>query len=307
MSRGLRSGCVVVLACAMAAPFWAMPPAAASGEGTPVILVHGYEIDSGADCASVWGDLKQFFVSHGWTGPLVAVAYYVHDVHCDATIDDDGSHTVHYPSGHEGDGHTTDTNIRHLGYHLAWWIYDHYTQSGQCVDAIGHSMGGLIIRYAVAQVENGNADFPPSLCVEDVVTLGTPHAGTPLTWFCGTTECVQMRGNVQCDGSTASPFIQWLRANARDPDGTGGTQWTLLGSYSDVDVPADCAVGNMAAYGKTKYLPSSAIGHSDYLHRTSTDDTADVVYKKGPSGWIVDLSAPWPLRWSRLALARATW
>jgi len=181
------------------------------------------------------------------------------------------------------------------------------TQAGECVHAVGHSMGGLIIRSAVAQVEAGNADFPPSICVNDVVTLGTPHAGTPWAWACSTTECVQMRGNLECVGSSASLFIKWLRANAWDPDGTGGTQWTLLGSYADLDVPADCAVGNMRSYGKTKYLPWSGVGHTNYLHLLSTDDTADVVYKKGAADWILNLSAPWPLEWTGLALSRSTW
>jgi len=89
------------------------------------VLVHGYEADDGADCATVWGDLKNLFAQEGWTGTVVSVGYYVEDVNCDASIDDAGSHSLHYASGHQGDGHTTGTNIRHLGYHLAWWIYDH--------------------------------------------------------------------------------------------------------------------------------------------------------------------------------------
>jgi Putative serine esterase (DUF676) len=294
---------VGVLAIVVTGPRFAVASVASS----PVILVHGYEADSGADCTRVWNDLRSFFQSKGWTGPLVSVAYYVGDINCDVTINEDGKHDVHYAAGHEGDAHTTQTNIRHLGYHLAWWIYDQYTRNGRCVDAIGHSMGGLIIRYAIAQVENGNSDFPPSLCVRDAVTLGTPHAGTPLTWACGTTQCVQMRGNLACDGSTASSFIRWLRDNAWDPDGTGGTQWTLLGSDADLDVPADCAVGNMGAFGRTRYLLSSGVSHTEYLHLTSTDLSADVVYKKGSSGWTFDFSAPWPLAWARLALGQATW
>ena len=304
-SYRLRYAIVLLVTAAM--PFWASSPAMAANVATPIVLVHGYQVDNGTDCAKVWGDLKAFFASQGWNGSLVSVGYYVNDVNCDASINDDGSHDTHFPSGHVSDGHTTATNIRHLGYHLAWWIYDHYTASGQCVDAVGHSMGGLIVRYAVAQVQRHNSDFPPSLCLHDVVTLGTPHAGTPGAWACGTTECAQMRGNLQCDGSTASLFIRWLRGHAWNPQSTGGTQWTLLGSYADVDVPADCAVGNMGAYGKTKYLPWDGVSHTDYLHITTNDYNADVIYKKDGFGWSTDLSAPWPLEWTRLALGLNNW
>jgi hypothetical protein len=283
------------------------PSAFAADQSRPVIFVHGYEADSGADCGGIWTDMKNAFVAAGWTGPLIDVGYYVHDAGCDASINDDGSHSVHFPSGHSSAGHTTGTDIRHLGYHLAWWIYDKYTLNGVCIDAVGHSMGGLILRYAIAQVENANPDFPRSICVEDAVTLGTPHAGTPWAWGCFTLECSQMRGNLWCDGSTASAFIQWLRSFAWDPDGTGGTQWTLLGSDADADVPANCALGNMAAYGRTKYLLSSGVAHGEYMHLTQATDTADVVYVKGSSGWVTAYSAPWPVKWSRLALDSTTW
>jgi hypothetical protein len=251
--------------------------------------------------------MKASLVNQGWTGPLIDIAYYVNDRGCATSINQDGSHRDHYPSGHSNGAHTTETSIRHLAYHLAWWIYDHYGRSGQCVETVGHSMGGLIIRYAIAQVENRNPDFPPSICVENVVTLGSPHAGTPWAWGCSSWECVQMRGNLRCDGSSASAFIRWLRAYAWDPDGRGGTQWTLLGSQADVAVPSNCALRNMAAYGRTKYLLSSGVGHAEYMHLTNENDTADVTYKKGSSNWRTDYTAPWPVKWSRLALAEMNW
>ena len=288
-------------------PLGAATPSHATASAEPVIFIHGYESDAGADCTAIWGDMKRWLKGAGWSGDLVTVGYYVNDTRCDASISDDGSHSVHHASGHIGSGHTTGTNVRHLGYHLAWWVYDHYTSQGQCVDAVAHSMGGLILRYAIAQVENRNADFPPSLCVQDAVTLGTPEAGTPWAWGCLTLQCRQMRGNLECDGATASPFIQWLRSNAWDPDGTDGTQWTLFGSYADQDVPADCAVWNMRAFAKTRYLLTSWIRHAEYMHLTNSEDTADAEYKKGSSGWVTDYGAPWPVKWSGLALAGRTW
>src|SRR6266542_5414392 len=129
--------------------------ASAADQSKPVVFVHGYENDSGANCDVVWNDMKDALAAQGWTGPLIDVAYYVNDTGCGGSINQDGSHTAHYASGHSGGGHTTGTNIRHLGFHLAWWIYDHYGKSGQCIEAVGHSMGGLIIRYAIARAARG--------------------------------------------------------------------------------------------------------------------------------------------------------
>ncbi|MFJ2591339.1 esterase/lipase family protein, partial [Streptomyces sp. NPDC087538] len=50
-----------------------------------------------------------------------------------------------------------------------------YSAKGQTVDLVGHSMGGLIIRAALAGYAKGDPTWPDTLYVEDVVTLGTPH------------------------------------------------------------------------------------------------------------------------------------
>src|SRR6266540_4302389 len=87
----------------------------------------------------------------------------------------------------------------------------------------------------------------------------------------------------------------------------GGSQWTLLGSQADLTVPSNCALRNMAAYGRTKYLLSSGVSHAEYIHLTSENDTADVSYKRGSSDWTTDYTSPWPVKWSRLALSETTW
>jgi triacylglycerol esterase/lipase EstA (alpha/beta hydrolase family) len=89
-----------------------------------------------------------------------------------------GSHAAHWPgtsAAHVNGKHTRNAHIRHLGYHLAWYIWDQYTSKGYTVQIVAHSMGGLMARYAISKVESGAADFPPYLYVEDVVTAGTPH------------------------------------------------------------------------------------------------------------------------------------
>lgn len=66
-----------------------------------------------------------------------------------------------------------------------------------------------------------------------MVTSGTPHAGTRAAIPCAVTvvECAQML--------PASGFLTGLGHN---PQGVGGTDWTLVGSSGDEVVPARSAV-----------------------------------------------------------------
>ena len=87
-----------------------------------------------------------------------------------------------------------DTNypIEKLGYHLAWYIYQNYTLQGKPVDLLGYSMGGLIIRSAIAQTLSqassgcskhvataaGLGPLPPQLFISRIATISAPHDGT---------------------------------------------------------------------------------------------------------------------------------
>src|SRR5439155_25572805 len=130
-------------------------------------------------------------------------------------LDDHGDHRMHFGGAGEHIKvggvwrHTNETDIRHLAYHLAWTIYDLYASRGVAVEAVGHSMGGLMIRYAIAQVQGGNPDFPPSLMIAHAVTLGTPNGGDLHAQSCDLQECVQMR--------PGSAFLRWLDRWARNP------------------------------------------------------------------------------------------
>lgn len=53
---------------------------------------------------------------------------------------------------------------------------DLYREYGESVNVIGHSMGGLSTRWAVEQEDADTS-------VDTVVTLGTPHQGSPYAWF----------------------------------------------------------------------------------------------------------------------------
>ncbi|HYV00871.1 MAG TPA: hypothetical protein VEM93_00790, partial [Actinomycetota bacterium] len=163
-------------------------------------------------------------------GPLDSLGFYALDSKCDDTIDHDGSHDRHFGNNNwwqpgrynhswlDASSHSADTPLEHLGYHLAWYIYDHYTVDGQTVDLVGHSMGGLIIRYALTKAEEHDPDFPPGLLVEDIVTLETPHGAPPCR------SCAAGRNNAG-NSSPAHPSSSRSDRTRRGPAGPIGRPW----------------------------------------------------------------------------------
>ncbi len=262
----------------------------------PVVYVHGYNpFGDGADC-NMWSSMDNTLRAWGLTGPKVTVRYYFGDTNCTQSLQSHGTNGRHYdPGAVPWDRYV---RIEHLGYRLAWMIYNQYSSKGIAVDVVSHSMGGLITRYALAQVARRHADFPPYLYVEDSVTLGTPHAGTGWADWCWTTQCEQMR--------PGSSLVNWLAANAPNPQGSGGTDWTAVGSYDDEIVSEGSAISMSAAH-KVQYLASADMAHSDYYKDTTDARTADVRYSDDGGAWFQWLDAPWSVRWSDFALLYGTW
>jgi hypothetical protein len=273
----------------------------------PVVFVHGIDADPrdgwGADGHN-WRDMKNVLQRQGWCSSLVSLAYYEGDKNFDDDIDPHGDHGRHHGGRLEhtkANRHTGNTDLRHIAYHWAWFVYDRFTKKGISIDAVAHSQGGLIMRYALAQVERGNKDFPDHLYVEDVVTLGTPHAGSAWASLVslGCKAAVQ-----QCDQlRPTSSFILWLALKAQDPQALRGTDWTVIGSRDDQVVkPHDSAVAMDAAH-KVMYLDGNHIGHGAYMYEISNELTADVRYLHRGGEWTEDLNALWPVRWADLALS----
>jgi hypothetical protein len=261
----------------------------------PVLFVHGFDLDDrpGYDCRSVWREMRSRFEDFGHTGRLATVGYYRGDHRCTRRLDGFGRQSQHF--GHRGRRHNANASIRHLGYHLAWTIWSEYSRRGRRVDLVGHSMGGLIIRYALAQVERNHPRFARYLLVEDAVTLGTPHAGAGLALVCRWRQCKEMR--------PGSRLLRWLRRRGAHPDGRGRTDWTTIGSHSDFIVPAASAVA-MNSDHRLKYRQSNVrqVGHSAYLTLGSKRTTADVERWTRPGPWRVDLTSHWPIRRADLAV-----
>jgi hypothetical protein len=270
----------------------------------PILFVHGLQLDGSSDCAADWGPMKRKFRDWGHTGALSTIAYYGGDTNCTHWLGHHGRHSRHY--GHEGRSHGTGTNIRHLGYHLAWTIWRHYSSRGKRIDVVAHSMGGLIIRYALAQTERGHDRFPPYLRVEDVVTMGTPHGGARFFAIgCPLTQCQQMRAG--------SDFLVWLETKGWEPDGRAGTDWSTFGATDDNLVAADRAAGTardrdpvhdyIGSCHKVWYRDSANIEHSDFKTATSRAITADVYrFNCQSGGWVKDDTSHWPVRRADLAV-----
>jgi pimeloyl-ACP methyl ester carboxylesterase len=267
----------------------------------PIVFVHGLDAfgTAGVDC-NMWNNMINSLRAWGWTGTMAKIKYYEGDTNCNYSVDGNGSHPTHYGGAAEHNGagtsHTADTQIEHLGYHLAWTIYNNWSRYGTTVDLVGHSMGGLIARYAVAQVQRANSSFPPYLYVEDIVTLGTPHGGSGWGDWCPWSD--------QCDQIGGDDYLLgWLRTNAANPQGSGGTDWTTVGSYDDGLVSEGSAV-DMDATHKVDYF---GLGHSDYYNDTTDVRDADVEYWDRPGPWYAWYDAPHAVRWSDYSMLYGSW
>ncbi len=313
------AGLSVVCSLALAAP--------ASGANRPVYFVHGWALSANADCA-MWSTMTKAFNAWGLKGSanLAAVktgqvrfhtvGYYYRDKGCNTVIDVSGDHakvpgppqTAPGVQPHMLGSHTANTPIEHLAYHLAWNIYTAYSVRRKPVDVVVHSMGGLIVRYAIAASAQGVKDFPPPLLVEDVVTLGTPHGGSRA--FTGPGMQVgQMR--------PGSSFLKTMEKGAFNPQGAGGTDWTTVGSDDDDAVAADRAVGTdrdrnprnkyFGSRHKVWYTTANNLEHSDY-YKESTTTKADApawVALAGKAFLSQQVKVVHPIRLSFLALRSA--
>ena len=225
--RGFKRG---VLALAIAASVLLLGPAMATGANVkrPLLLVHGHEADSGVSCNDTWKGLMANYRGFGYTGQFRTIKYYKNDTTCDTYY---GGGSAPWISSA-----TSDTPIEYISKKLAWYIYNSWTSRGIGVNIVAHSMGGLIVRYAIDKVERKTPGFPPKIIAPSVVTFGTPHDGIWLgpgtigcEWFGGDTDqCRQM--------DKSSEFIEYLRDNAPNPQGLYRTWWSVAGSFADYTV-----------------------------------------------------------------------
>ena len=244
-----------VVACAIAALLLAAtisaPSASASSaaKAIPVVFVHGFYPDQCPDGLKVssamsgpTGELRD----KGWTGALDVVSFYACD-HGGSRIGKD----------------TTDTSIRRIGSQLAHYIYRTYTENGQAVDIVAHSIGGLAARVAIKFTRAHLLGFPPSLLVNRVVTFSTPYNGVTrsaireVPGLPGTRQARQIR--------VGSSFLSYLATHGD----LAGTRWLVIGSSGGCDIVRGASAVGVPHALRLRY--TGCWSHNQYLYdATST-------------------------------------
>ncbi len=209
-----------------------------------IVLVHGFSPGpEGYSCADYWGDLETAFRQWDPGVKLATVGFVRGDHDCDMRVASGGPYTP----------------IEKIGRELATDVYHRYSARGIPVVLVGHSMGGLIVRSALAQA--GSTGAPPFLLVPRAVTISSPHGGTDALKRCGYIECNEM--------AFRSAFLRRLEP---DPQGRGGTVWTLFGSASDPLVTPASAMGMPAPHRYLYERPH--YGHQPIIYDRSNATNA---------------------------------
>src|SRR5262245_23039394 len=243
---------LVVAACSGSGAGSTIAPLSGGGPPTAetaspvIVLVHGCSPDrEGYSCTDYWGDAQEAF--RGWDPnvQVVTVGFVKGDHDCDMKVDSGGPNTP----------------IEDIGRELANDVYQRFSARGIPVALVGHSMGGLIVRSALAQA--GSKGGPPFLLMPNAVTISSPHGGTDALQRCGLIECAEM--------GFGSAFLRRLEP---DPQGRGGTVWTLFGSDGDKLVTAASATGMQAAHRFVYERPA-------YNHQPIVYDGSDAT----DAGW----------------------
>ncbi len=263
----------------------------------PTIFLHGY---NGTNCEADWGFLIDRLRANGWTGGFYIPKYSSADTSCTTRPNTVmgcmgcfGDHTHWF--GHTGTSHSNNTSIRHLAWHLANYISTNWSARGIAVDVVAHSMGGLLIRYALSKQ---GVDSFPRLLVEDVITLGTPHSGASFAALTGSTQGAEME--------PSSTLIAWLKTWGMNPQGTGGTDWTAVGSHGDLIVQETSATA-MSVPHRWRYTTSpNWILHSGYMKSSAPGSTRRAQYPcVSNPGWC-ETSTYWPVEMVQAAFLAAT-
>jgi len=123
------------------------------------------------------------------------------------------------------------------------------------VDVVAHSMGGLIAVYLLKVLARGYR-------VRRVITLGTPHHGTPLA-LAGVVVLGLFSSSIRqmCPGS---PLLRRLHRTAVP----AGSQIIAIEAKRDAVVPGGCAQLSPRSRQHNRSLPGD--GHCSLLHSTQS-------------------------------------
>lgn len=261
---------------AHAQSFTGLQEAIGAATNLPVLLVHGFNssaaIPGGCNGNTTWGTAKSYLASHGYTGQLISIGFYSGDTGCDINLKDrQDSHCNTYYAGKTA---TTSEDQRHIACNLAWYIWNTFSQYGQSIQIVSHSMGGTIVRWTI--YATGQSSFPAHLYVRNIVTMASPHNGIPWGGSATCGICLQL-----AELQPGSDFLSTLQNSAQNPQAAGGTNWTIFGSTCEnwlnggIDSSSEMS---MAAQHKVLYLNPPCYYHGGYLTDNSDSATAAVYY-----------------------------
>jgi hypothetical protein len=266
----------------------------------PYILTKGD--GSGFNCTDYWGDAKTFLSERGLGGDLRTIKYYNGDSDCDNGAETLYSNDLHhplyssvcnnYPEGFslvvEG---TNDESIYHLSCLFAQYLNYNFGQYNRDVMLVGHSMGGLIMRETLYQMQEnaGQGRFPSTIGhVTKAITFNTPHEGSSLANVPGTGNgCKGCQQGIELTPKSA--LLNELATSGRNPQTSAGfTEWTTIGSQCDfVVIPASSSAGMDASHavvysgnvkvGTIKGTPT-CYDHGGALHDSNTKHDAPYYY-----------------------------
>lgn len=289
--------------------------------GTSIVFVHGSSglkpkrSGEGWNCSQYWGDAISFLDSR-WLGDFRTIKYYNGDTNC-TNGNDEGryssdlhdplykSNCIDFHAGPVGTEGTNDESLYHLSCLFSQYLYQNFGQSNRDVILVGHSMGGIIIRETMFQVQTrtDQSPFPTTIGhVTDAITFNTPHGGVfsgSAPFFCdGCTQVAELGGDL----------IDELRNSGQNPQTSGGfTDWTVIGSECDGVVGSAKAIDMHASHAVVYVGDSnSCYDHGSAIHDTNenqdalqyycdTSDPAnspcDILYNTG-GNWVYRENSP---------------
>lgn len=222
----------------------------------PVLFVHGYNFSPAqTDCGATFDNSISQLRAQGFTGPMIKVGYYEADTNCDVNL-------------HDFRGYDDRDSWREIAKAFSAYVQTTFTTKGITIDAVGYSMGALIVRGGIWGTQKGESGFGAPIDIEDFVSLGGPHTGAAwYTRLCLWGQCSSLK--------PGSGDLNWLNENG-NPQGSKTTESTVIGSSTDDTVPLESAV-YMAV------LPSNRVEYNDIEHSGSNNynNNAKVVARTG--------------------------
>jgi pimeloyl-ACP methyl ester carboxylesterase len=191
----------------------------------------------------------------------------------------------------------TSTGIRENARTFTQWLNLHGIAAAKHVDVYGHSMGGLVARWAIEK--EGLGQF-----VDRLITFGTPHKGVPaqivdiVIWyfglFPGARDLLEVSSFIQDLNATVSPWRAKIlycafvgnNSNYFGPLGPYVVdRYRLLGWGGEVDgivAGYSASPNDLTNFGVTNLIanPVFNLNHSDIAGKTPSNDPVNTMLRE---------------------------